>query len=67
LSQIEKIFKLVQKKENSMRLYSILILVALSAGVDGKAVLAGVDFCDKDSGTYKVAENLPYRMKADCK
>ncbi len=50
-----------------MRLYSILILVALSAGVDGKAVLAGVDFCDKDSGTYKVAENLPYRMKADCK
>ncbi len=40
---------------------------SVTAKLAGKAVMGGVDFCDKDMGDYKVKENFPFRHAATCK
>ncbi len=39
-------------------------IVATFNGVDFDR---GLDFCDRDNGSYKVRDNFPYRDSADCK
>ncbi len=47
--------------------YTVTKYKSVTSKFDGKPVSGGIDFCDKDSGDYKVAENFPYRHSADCK
>ena len=47
--------------------YDITKYKLIRAKFNGKDVAGGMDFCDKDQGSYKVAQHFPYRNSKDCR